>query len=178
MDTVDWSHTARILEANIAPPNVPDGYGCAVVRMTVENTSAKQAAPGTLEVVLEAGGWRVSHRDQLQGRVRIPDSFVARDLKPGDVLSANLGFWVPTRAASDPGCVLELRVRAAQLDEPTVRRFACNPGKALSAWRPGALLRRARNGRSDSGPRFSRARLNEDGQVTLIEPGDRGWHTA
>lgn len=127
LDPVEWDQTARILDANIAPPAVPDGYGWALVRMTVENVGAERAVPGTIEVGLRAGGWEVSHRDQTAGTVRIPDSFAARDLAPGESVSGNLGFWLPVRAASaDSDCVLELEVRATPMADPTVQTIACN----------------------------------------------------
>lgn len=107
---VQWMQRDTVLAANVAPAPQPEGYGWALINMTIHNVGAESATPGRFEVVLRAGGWEVSHVAVGRQPVRMPDEYSARELAPGEQASGNLGFWLPDYAADARDCRIELRV--------------------------------------------------------------------
>lgn len=104
LGAVEWDQDARVRAANLAPPPDADGYGWALIPLTVTNVSDEPAAPGQFAVTLHAAGWSVGDREAEKGVVRMPDAFRSRVLQPGESLTGNLGFRLPDRAASDASC--------------------------------------------------------------------------
>jgi len=126
---VRWDRTPKILQRNVDPATVPDGYGYALVTLSAKNITLKPASVGLFTITVHAAGWHVDHRAIANDPIVIPDRFVPTELGPGESVTGNLGFWLPVDvAATDPTCVVELTVPGWVLDKSPDRfMFGCGP---------------------------------------------------
>lgn len=119
---VEWDQTERVVTAAAAPPAIPEGYGWALIRLTITNRFNDPATPGRFTIVLHAAGWDVPHTKVYGSPTPMPDSFDPLELAGGESVAGNLGFWIPDLASSDPDCYIEL---IAWEQDALAQRFSC-----------------------------------------------------